>query len=341
MIIALLLASVGVESTDTSSVVVPSIVPAPVPDLTDDSIDDLARRDGGARPDPLAPGAWLPQVGDGLDAVVGIRFGIGTDATDLVRSDPPYGAVVDLHGSVAHRGWFASVGWGFQIAGPDTQEPARQTFQAWEIAIDAGYDYAPRPGWRLVPRIGFRAQPERIGPTLDTEVGAMADVSAVHTARFSATTRLESTLQVVGRYSPGEFDPASDLRLRRSTCFLWGERFLDCALAFSVGPGTAAVQGTLRATHERWSAALWGGWFVAGGETVNQSDVIIEPEASEDGDWMWLGLQVSIAATDDLRVGVSGLTGGRFRDSFSQSRVPLFSSDLARTTVVFHAVARM
>ena len=331
-LLPLLMLAVAPSATNTSTAGLPGLTPPALPPLDADSPGPAPES---ARSPNLAPGALLPKVGDGLHVELVSRFGLGTDAFDTLAGDPPYAGSVMFGGAAELEGLFAAVEWGFQVAGPEDRDPTRQTFQPWEIGIDAGFRYQPRPGWRLVPRVGIRIQPEPLGPTVDAEVAGMVDILAERRWRVTARTRLAASARVVGRYSPGQFDPASDRRLRRNTCFLWGRAFLNCALAFSVAPGTVGAEGAFRIEHGRWSGSMWGGWFIAGEDRTDTAGVNpIDLLPPEQGDWVWIGADVAIAAADDLRFAVALLTGGRLLDSFGQGRLPLFASDLARTAAI-------
>ena len=342
MLIECLLSTVA-AATATSTTVPPMLSPSaegqrardvvPPPPSNED-IDD-------GRP---GPGQWLPKVGEGLEVEVNARFGVGTDATDAVRADPPYGAVIDFRGVASRYSWFGAVHWGVQIAGPDANEApgrASQTFHPWEIGLDGGYRYQPTRRWHIVPQIGVRAQPEAIGPSTNSDIGAQVELLAQRD--FGRQRRgLSASVRVVGRYGPGDHDRVSDRRLRRSTCFLWGRRFFDCALAFTVAPGSVGAEGAVDGRLGRFTATLWGGWFLAG--RADESGEVTGPTVpvpQEDGDWSWLGLRVSAALADDIDAAVAMLTGGRWRDAFGTDRAPFFASDLARTTVVVHVTARL
>ncbi len=315
----------------------------PVPDAPEPALVPTESPD--EAPDRLGPGAWLPKVGEGLEVGVGFRFGVGTDATEAIRDDPPYAAVIDFRGQLAHEGWYGTVTWGAQIAGPEANPPERgsqQTFLPWEIGIDAGYTYQPTRRWRLRPQIGVRAQPERLGPTTNSDVSGVLELAAERQWVRRAQLDVSSSVRLVGRYGPGDHDLDSSSRYRRTTCYLWGRRVMDCALAFTLAPGSVGAEGEVKARFGRTTAALWGGWLLAGrADEVNDDTPVDLAVPQDNGDWTWIGVKVAFAVADDIAVAAAALTGGRVRDSLDGGRVPLFTSDLARTTVVVHVVARL
>ena len=296
--------------------------------------------------DNFGPGAWLPKVGEGLEVAVGARFGIGTDATESIRGDPPYGAVIDFLARLERSAWFAAVHWGVQAAGPEANPPndgdSRQVFHPWEIGVDGGYGFRPAAGWLIEPQIGLRGQPDPIGPGRDPDISAAAQLYTERRWVRHRRSAVVASARIVGRYSPSDHDRASDRRLRRSTCFLWGQRFFDCAMAFTVSPGAVGAEGKLAASFGRFAAAAWGGWFVAGrADEVGMPANGLAPVPQNDGDWTWLGVRFAVAVADDIDLAAEATTGGRMRDSLDQSRVPYFTSDLARTAIVFHVEARL
>ena len=338
--IALLLATASAPTTQSSTAAVDLSVPqrARPPLLQPDEKPE-------APPDQLEPGSWLPKLGDGLGVEVGFRFGLGTDATDIVRDDPPYAALIGFRGRAERDRWYGVVSWGVQIAGPEANPPgnrSRQTFLPWEIGIDAGFEYSPAPGWRLRPQVGARAQPEAISASTNSDIGVVADLLAERTWATSENVRFLGSVRAVGRYGPGDHDLSSEQRYRRTTCYLWGRELLDCALAFTVAPGTVGAEAQFAGSWQRFTASVWGGWFVAAkADEVNPPSMQDRTVPQDDGDWTWLGIRLAFAAADDIDVAASALTGGRLRDSLGSNRVPLFASDLARTTVVVHVAARL
>ena len=172
----------------------------------------------------------------------------------------------------------------------------------------------------------------------NADLGVVVDVTAERKLWSSGRSGVAGAVRVVGRTGSGDHDRDSDRRYRRSTCFAWGRRFFDCSLAFTAIPGTVGAEAELNGRTGRWSGQLWGGWFVAAAaDEVGSRDGVPQ----EDGDWMWIGARVAADAAKDITIAAAVLTGGRLRDSLDQSRVPLLTSDLARTTVVVHLEARL
>ena len=288
------------------------------------------------RPKSMRPGALLPKVGDGLAVLLNARLGVGDDATEPIRGDPPYGVVFDFYSTVEQGRWFAGVGWGFMIAGPEANRPesgSRQSFQPWEIAFDVGARYRYGPRWRFRPRVGVRLQPDPIGPSTGTDIGIQLDVGAERLLWKRKRNRVTASVRAFGRYGVADHDRGSGQRLRRSSCFVWGEGFVDCTLAFTLAPGTVGAQGRIEGRYEQFGLSLWGGWFVAGNAFEANLPAPNMPAVLQDsGDWAWLGTALSYSPADDVTVAATMLTGGRLRDSIDRTRVPLFTADLARTT---------
>ena len=132
----MVVAAAATAPTQTSTTGLPSIVPP----------EPLLEQPGENADDPketgLGPGSLLPKVGQGLDVAVGFRFGVGTDATDSIRADPPYAAVIDFRGTVQRRSWYAAAHWGVQIAGPEANPPEKRIEPNFSALGD-------RPGCRV------------------------------------------------------------------------------------------------------------------------------------------------------------------------------------------------
>ena len=317
--------------------------------------DDLPKVVPPPRQDPLFPSerpegverdfrsvTQPPVIGNRV-AFFNARFGVGTDAGDAIRADPSYALAMNFGGIARLDRLFATVDWGVQIAGPEPAPPngeSRQTFQAWELGADGGIHLQPSSRWHLLPMVGIRIQPDVIGPAdTDAFAGAEANLAARYVLYRRAQTELSATVRVVGRYAPVNFDATSDRRLRRSTCFHWGEAFLDCALAFSLNPGALATEGRIDVERGPWSAAIWSGWLGAARADVVNAETIFPVPIQGDGDWTWIGVRVAYEFLHDTTASAAVLTGGRLRDSLGGARVPLFTSDLARTTVVLGITA--
>ncbi|MEL7368416.1 MAG: hypothetical protein AAFN74_05860 [Myxococcota bacterium] len=307
-------------------------------------------------PDPLIerPRAFELPPGrrSGVKTDIGVDARFGVDIGDSGQ-DPPYAFILLAKGTVRGAptkprssqqdpaGWFATLSWGAQISGSGSATgPDDEAFLPWALGIDAGYAFRPAPGWLIRPSAGVSGQFEAIARADTPNIGATIETTLER--RWAPRPRRAIAVQVraVGRYNSSPYDPQTG-RFNRAMCTMWGRAFLDCALTFGVRPGTLAAEGALTVVRYRWSAELWAGWLVAGQETEDGAEGSGDaPPLFDDGDWLWTGVRTRWAATEDVSLGATLATAGRFKDSDNNARAPFFASELARTSLVGHVGVR-